>query len=266
MFHPYKHLLHLNGPLFEHSFNAYSRVKGLNLRIVARRPGYILTELNSRQCIQVLEKSRLSWYFGGIRNRLNSLGAQYFLDRIRFSREDTFVDCGANIGELGLYFRGNGVDINYIGFEPSEDEFYCCQYNNSDAQIFRCGLLDMTGTTEFFVKSDTADSSVFPMRHFRKRQTISVCRLDDVFGDLGVRFIKCLKVEAEGAEPEVLVGAQATLPKVAYVAVDAGPERGVTQENTVVQVLDIMRDSGFSLRHFGPERLTMLFENMRLVS
>jgi len=71
--------------------------------------------------------------------------------------------------------------------------------------------------------------------------------------------IKLLKLEAEGAEPEILQGAKQTLPHVMYVAADLGPERGIKNDNTVIPVMGILAGYGFVPIKFSFERGVMLF-------
>ena len=42
-----------------------------------------------------------------------------------------------------------------------------------------------------------------------------------------------LKVEAEGAEPEVLQGLKKNLSRVEFITVDCGFERGLNQKSTI---------------------------------
>ena len=51
--------------------------------------------------------------------------------------------------------------------------------------------------------------------------------------------IKLLKVEAEGFT-EVIEGAEETLMPIEYICVDFGSERGIEQENTVIEVNNIL--------------------------
>ena len=47
-----------------------------------------------------------------------------------------------------------------------------------------------------------------------------------------------LKIDAEGHEPEVLLGGEKVLENVKWITIDAGPERlGETTTNQVVEVL-----------------------------
>ena len=58
-----------------------------------------------------------------------------------------------------------------------------------------------------------------------------------------------LKMDAEGHEPEVLLGAGSTLTRFAYVAIDTGPERqGKPTTDAVRAILD---QGGFSTTLWG---------------
>ena len=84
-------------------------------------------------------------------------------------------------------------------------------------------------------------------------------KLDDV-SELPSTEIKLIKIEAEGAEPEVLAGMPQTLKRTRFVAVDMGPERGIMQANTVVECSNFLNQTGFTMRAFSHERCTALFE------
>ena len=46
--------------------------------------------------------------------------------------------------------------------------------------------------------------------------------------------IKLLKLEAEGAEPEILLGGLDKIHLIDYICADVGPERGLSYETTLV--------------------------------
>lgn len=73
--------------------------------------------------------------------------------------------------------------------------------------------------------------------------------------------IKFLKLEAEGAEPEILIGAVNSPPHIEYIAADLGPERGLSQENTVVAVCNYLFTRNFELLNVYPRRQVYLFRN-----
>ncbi len=53
------------------------------------------------------------------------MGKSYFLNEIPFSKNDLVIDCGANVGDKKIFFVESNISINYIGIEPSPEEFRC---------------------------------------------------------------------------------------------------------------------------------------------
>ena len=80
--------------------------------------------------------------------------------------------------------------------------------------------------------------------------------------DFKIKKIKLLKIDAEGYEPEVLSGSIETLKTTELVAVDFGPERGVDQNDTIIQVNNFLLDHGFKLTNFEINRITGLYKNV----
>ena len=76
--------------------------------------------------------------------------------------------------------------------------------------------------------------------------------------------IKLVKLEAEGAEPEVLLGMEKTLSRIEFIAVDVGAERGLSKENTLIDVLDILMPRGFRPIKFGLPRAVLLLRNTQM--
>jgi FkbM family methyltransferase len=195
---------------------------------------------------------------------INKLIYSYCLENITFNKGDVIIDCGANIGELGLYFSQQNFDIQYIGFEPSIKEYLVCKINHPNSEILNIGLWDEKKELTFYVKSDTADSSLFEIEDFNNIETIQVERLDDVINQKQIKLIKLLKIDAEGAEPEILIGANKLLRKIKYISVDVGPERGLLQESTANETKEILFNNNFELINQNLERKSVLFENKNI--
>ena len=68
-------------------------------------------------------------------------------------------------------------------------------------------------------------------------------------------------MDAEGYEPEVLLGATNTLNKIKFISVDYGNERGVEEKSTIVEVTNFLYNHGFKLVADSRERKIGLFEN-----
>ncbi|MDG2030438.1 MAG: FkbM family methyltransferase [Phycisphaerales bacterium] len=196
-------------------------------------------------------------YVRGIRRRSESIHKAYSLGLIDFRGGDVFLDCGANVGDLKIWFDLNGVEVDYIGFEPSPQEYACLSENVAPSAAHNVGLWNAPGDLEFYVSSQGADSSLIEPPDYDEKIVVPTRRLDSYITGP----IKCLKLEAEGAEPEILEGAGEALKFVEYVAADLGFERGVAAESTLAPVTNYLLARGFELVHVTKSRLCALYRN-----
>jgi hypothetical protein len=74
------------------------------------------------------ERQNYYAYKRGFRKRAFLLAKQYHLDKLIFQPGDIVIDCGANVGDLELYFHFSGVKVRHIAFEPSPNEFAAVSY------------------------------------------------------------------------------------------------------------------------------------------
>ena len=189
------------------------------------------------------------------------MAADYHLTRIGIEHNGMLIDCGANVGELGIWARQEYLE--YIPFEPEPLDATCCELNNQGVSTRRYALWSETKALPFYSVPDTADSSLIFMGGTPQTMTVEAVTLDSVIDIAHLSEVPgtvILKVEAEGAEPEVLQGARETLACVDYVTVDCGQERGVQKAHTLVEVANIMADHGFRLRELQVHWMTALFD------
>ncbi len=181
------------------------------------------------------------------------------MDRVKIRPGDTIVDCGANIGDLELYFRVNELPIKYIAFEPSPQEFECLSNNLFQGVAYNMGLWDEAGQIPFFISTENSDGSFIEPPTYTDIKTIKTSRLDSLIDEE----IAFLKVEAEGGEPEVIRGCEKILGKIKWISVDVGFERGKTKESTFVEVNNYLLTRNFVLEQFiSPSgRWVALFRN-----
>jgi len=216
------------------------------------------------QYIYYSDKKRAVRIHLSFNEMINKLIYNYCLENITFEENDVIIDCGANIGELGLFFSQKDFDVRYIGFEPSMKEYLVCKLNHPESEILNLGLWNEKNELDFYIKSDTADSSLFEIEDYIDIETINVDRLDNIINSEKYQLIKLLKIDAEGAEPEILMGASKLLHKIKYISVDVGPERGLLQESTDKATTEILLNNNFALLYENLERQTMLFENKNI--
>ena len=85
--------------------------------------------------------------------------------------------------------------------------------------------------------------------------------LDDFVSQNHIASIKLLKLEAEGAEPEILMGAKQSLSRIQYIAADLGFERGVRQTSTLPEVANFLISNNFEIVDIAQGRIACLFKN-----
>ncbi len=84
-------------------------------------------------------------------------------------------------------------------------------------------------------------------------------RVDELINE----HIKILKVDAEGAEMEVLEGCINLFNKIEYISIDLGFEKGILQESTFVPCLKFLSQNGFELIKLN-RNLRCLFRNSHI--
>jgi FkbM family methyltransferase len=240
-------------------FNLRARIKKKDVRFYYNKIEDIFIAKSQKYEKKFFSKyQNYNCYKNGIEERGISLGKTYFLDKIKFSDNNTIIDCGANIGDLKIYFDNKKLNINYIGIEPSSKEYYCLSKNVAPSMTYNIGLWNENSNLDFYVSSHNADSSFIKPMTYSEKILISSKRLDSFFD----KNIRLLKIEAEGAEPEVLIGCKKLLTKIDYISADLGFERGVLRESTLVPVTNFLLKNNFELLDFSSPRICALYKRI----
>lgn len=203
-------------------------------------------------------------YRNGVDFRMNLIASQYGLDQIQYRQGDVVVDVGANYGDVVRFFQHREINLDIRAIEPNPVESQYLRHNYPQATVLTVAVGERPGTLDFYLAESGGDSSLIPRHHGQEFIQVKVVTLDDAMEK--VPLIKVLKIDAEGAEPEVLRGAEKTLSKTCFVAVDAGFERGESQSSTIAEVDFLLGKNGFSKIHEDKIRVhTCLYENRTLV-
>lgn len=210
-------------------------------------------------------QQRAYLYASGVSKRIETLADEYLVKREMVAGGKVLVDVGANVGELALW--GEPLGARYFGFEPDPRVFAALERNVKEGRTFQVALGEASEKRSLFLKSQTADTSLLRPSSWKESDgltEVDVETLDAVLGEaLPSGRVDLLKVEAEGFEPEILLGAQETLKRTGFLTVDAGPERD--GQSTLPAVMDILISSGFHLIERHPGRQTYLFVNRELI-
>ncbi|RLS41708.1 MAG: FkbM family methyltransferase [Planctomycetota bacterium] len=255
------------GSIYCACVNAMNFVQGRRHRVLPFENG-VLSISDGDDTIYISQRKRHPRYKKGITKWVNSLAAQYQLNRISLAPGGVFIDCGANVGELGIWARRNGLE--YHAFEPESKEARCCDLNNyrGEARTNRMGLWFEDTELKFYSKAHSADSSFIEISQYDSIKTVKVATLDQYVQQKNIKAIEVLKIEAEGAEPEVLRGAEKTLRRCHFVTIDCGCERGIKGENTIRDACNSVYERGFRMidTMVSNERVILMFENMSQVA
>lgn len=211
---------------------------------------------------------RMHYYQNGIRNRLDFLASEYFCNLIDFTDTDVVIDVGANIGELSIALTKK-ANIRVIAIEPEEREFRALEHNlkNKIHELHNVPVWSEECEMNFYSCNDTGDSSLIRQDEKITPRYVFCTTLDRVLASSKIvskiESIKLLKLEAEGAEPEILIGMKDNLARVEYISVDVGAERGLKKESTLIEVFSILTKYNFKPVKFGLPRAVILFCNSK---
>ena len=215
--------------------------------------------VNGKPWVFYHKKQGLYAYGQGIENRIKELSEKYKLNNINFEKDDVIVDCGANNGDFFLCLP---EFVNYIGIEASEKVFNNLTHNVRNNKLLNlCVWHTDNLEKKFFINDEYGDSSVFESREKSEVLTLKTISLDRIIKDY--EKVKLIKIDGEGAEPEILKGLKKNYKKVKYISVDAGNERGFEKRSTMIECINILSEFNFEIKDFEIyfDNISILFKN-----
>ncbi len=249
-----------SGNVFAILFNFYSFINKSKNRVFLKNNKFYCTEIN---WTFNQKKVGLYAYGKGFKKRISELTHSYHLEKINFQNDDTIIDIGANNGDLYLCFNNK---INYYGFEPSPKVYLNLNENIKNQNLYNLGVWNTENKNiDFYLSDDFGDSSIIPINEFSKKISIQTTTLDQIISKIGTK-IKLLKIEAEGAEPEILQGLSKQLNMVEYISIDCGFERGKNQTSTISECSNYLIQKNFEMIGFNSPRIVVLYKNNSLIN
>lgn len=189
----------------------------------------------------------INLYSSGLEYRKLQIADSYKLNNIDFEYTDKVIDCGANYGDLWLFLRDKIKVDNYIVFEPGINEFRALKKNVPNNNIYNLGLGKGESKLKFYINEKDADSSLIEPIIYDEICEIQTTTLNSFFNNYDLEVIKLLKLEAEGYEPEILLGSNKVLNKIEFIAIDGGYERGKKLEETLSTQLNFLSENNFKI-------------------
>lgn len=123
---------------------------------------------------------------------------------------DIVIDVGAFIGDTALIFGECGATV--LAFEPQDDAFFCMQYNTMRYDNIIC-FNEAVGNGEFVeLCSETIGGNLGTRAVATSTKGNRSMRLDDLILDEAER-VALIKIDCEGFEPNVILGAKELIKK-----------------------------------------------------
>ena len=217
----------------------------------------------------VLVPSALLWrsYRRGWAARLDRLAREFGLDQAApFAPDEAVIDMGANVGDFTAAALRAGAP-RVLALEGDPKVAACLRANRPDPRVtVACAILwKAEETVTFYSAPGKADSSIFlPPGTGSVAFQAQATTLDGVAARHGIGRVGLFKMDAEGAEPEVLQGASAVLARTRMVAIDTGPERNGAR--TDAACIEILTAAGFRITDpCGGKRMITLAINASYV-
>lgn len=159
---------------------------------------------------------------------------------VQLGEDDTVLDIGANVGDFSAATASLCGRVIAVDGDPAVVE---CLKRNVEAAgniLPLCHVLwKEAGPLTFHSAPSKSDSSIFqPPGEDSTALVVEATTLDLLAEAHGIDQLAVLKMDAEGAEPEVLEGGDKLLERTLFVSIDTGPERlGETTTETVSKML-----------------------------
>ncbi len=157
---------------------------------------------------------------------------------------DIVIEAGANVGEFSC--ASARIANHVYAVEPDPVPLACLIKNakiNKNITIESRALGASSGTVQFYLSGEGADSSVFRPRTWTNIVEVEVITVPWLMKKYNIGMVGFLKVEAEGYEPEILQGCGDGLKRIRAVAVDCSPERN--GESPFPQCEALLNHAGF---------------------
>jgi FkbM family methyltransferase len=179
----------------------------------------------------------------------------------------TFVDVGAHVGQYSLLGSGLvGTEGTVHSFEPEPETFALLQHNVlinglRNVRPIRCALGESIRNVELYVArpDNIGQTSLRQPNNFSGVQVRVQCRsLDDYAEEHAIDRINLIKIDVEGAELNVLLGARGVLsrnPKP-HIIIEFWEEFLQAYGSSCAQLAEFLRGSGYNLFWIGETGLT----------
>lgn len=187
------------------------------------------------------------------------------------------LDVGAHVGLSSMYFAGRAQDVTIVAFEPARTLNACLRHNLAryapSAVVLRKAVGASAGTGQFgYYANSPSQSGIYAdaaadgeltrayLRnegldeedidflcadlHVVSRETVEVTTISHVLRELSIEHVDLVKIDAERAELDVLLGVEtADWPRIRSVVMEVHDVAG-----RLGQCTDLLESAGLTVR------------------
>lgn len=212
----------------------------LNGEIIIKKPDYYVRYTPFGTNIF----GRLTYCFPDLKQHRRIEQREYYIDKY-FSNEEVFIEPSDTVFEVGAA-RGVTTQIaaerakSVIALEASPRALLCLQknINRDDVEIHQKAAWNKKKKMEIKYGQQSGDDSlIMPnSEYIGISEQVQADTIESFVSNMGINGVDFLKVEAEGAEPEVIQGISGL--NIEKVVVNCSPERdGESPVDTVSEML-----------------------------
>ena len=163
-------------------------------------------------------------------------------------------DVGANVGYFTLLMASRVTAGEIHSFEPIPFCYHmlsCSIHLNGFANVItnNCAVGEIDGEATFYISGDSAFSSMIPHAEAR-RLTVAVTSIDKYVRSRNIKKIDFLKIDVEGAELQVVLGATELLAdqvrRPGLIMMEIGIDGAGKISDSSIEVIRFMRNHGYA--------------------
>jgi FkbM family methyltransferase len=179
---------------------------------------------------------------------------------------DTAVDIGAHYGTYSILMAAKcGQTGNVVAFEPDPHAREVLSRNlNLNPRIKRptvevCACSDAIGEGTLFSRGGNSQSSLarsaveFSREHKSEEIRVPLVTLDSYLSERNLPELRCVKIDAEGAEIRILKGAKQVLSSSASIVCELHPYAWREFGNTLAELKDLAAAAGRRIRYLDQD-------------
>jgi len=198
---------------------------------------------------------------------VNILDGQYSIQECHIKAEDVVFDVGDHFGFFSYYAVQNRAEEVYA-FEPNPYVFEILKKNaemwSEKIKPYQLALSSQNGEAELFISDDfglastilqNRQNTMLELHEYKKSVKVKTTTIDEFIRNNEIERVDFIKIDAEGAEREIIKGAKETIkkfkPRMAIAAYHLPDDKKVIPE----LVLSIRDDYKYKLVNNGEEDL-----------